>query len=65
MSTSAARVDIEADRISSRIITESDSGITLARSSGISLSYMGIPLLNTWLNSGSEGDMNMRVVDPI
>ncbi len=65
ISTSAASVDMEADRISSRMITDSDSGITLAKSSGIRRSYIGTPALNTCANSGSPGDKKILVVEPM
>ena len=45
ISTSAARVDMDADRISSRIRTDSDPGITLESSSGIRASKTGLPPL--------------------
>jgi len=46
--TKEARVDMEAERISSKMMPERDSGIMLVRSSGISLSKSGLPSINAF-----------------
>ena len=63
MSTRAARVDMEADRINKSMMMESDSGMTLVRSSGINASTLGLPLSR---NAAGEacGLRKTRVVEP-
>lgn len=63
INTRAARVDMDAERIRSKIMTDNDSGITLARSSGIKRSKIGFPRSNaSGLDSGVR---NTLVVDPM
>ena len=61
--TNAARVDIEADRMRSRITTERAAGITVTRSSGINMSKTGLPFTNA---SGLlSGERNILVNAPV
>src|SRR5512143_742352 len=61
--TSAASVDIDAERISRSIRIVRDSGMTLVNSSGISASNTGLPALKA--AGVFSGERNMRAAAPV
>ena len=61
--TSAAKVDMEADRMSSSIRIDRDWGTIFVNSTGMSASKTGLPLSNA--SGVVAGDRNIRVVAPI
>ncbi len=63
ISTKAAKVDMDADKISSNMITDKNSGITCANNSGIKASKIGLPFSNAL--GVVCGDKNNRVVAPV